>query len=101
MKHPVRVKRTADRRYRHYYEQDGHMFGLDLIAPAEYGVFVNGVEVARIVKAPDGWRVVQPTPRSKFGVAVSPVGLDKFTSVKQFALKHFTPPYRARRIKRI
>jgi hypothetical protein len=74
------------------------MIGVDLIAPAEYAVFVNGEQVARIVKARDGWRIVQPTPSSKFGVAVSPVGLNKFSRVKDYALEMFAPPRRRRKL---
>lgn len=97
-KSPVKVKRVADRRYRETYSSEsGRLTGIDLLAPAEYGVFVNGEQIARIVKTWDGWRVVKPTASSKFGVAVSPVGLNKFSSVKKFALEHFTPPYRFRR----
>lgn len=99
-RHPVTVRRVADRRYRSYFlGESGRRVGVDLIAPAEYAVFVNGEEVARIVKA-DGWRVVKPSARSRFGVAVSPVGLDRFGSVKEFARKYFCPPLRRRGLRR-
>jgi hypothetical protein len=48
IKHPVKVKRIADRRYRgHFTSESGRCIGVDLIAPAEYGVFVDGVVPAQ------------------------------------------------------
>lgn len=78
------VRKTAARKFR----EDG-AGELRLIAPAEYEVVKGAETLARLVRAQDGWRVVVPTAASRFGEAVSPIGLERFRQVKEWALGYF------------
>ncbi len=101
----VYVRRTADRKYKVICEcgVTNRLFDIgnnspipsepvttsEVIAASEYAVFRGTDQLARIVKAQDGWRVVVATGESKFGRAISPVGTDAFRAVKDWAIKHF------------
>ena len=87
----IYVKRTANRKWKYeWWEVEDDSLN-SLVAPAEYAVYryPDTEPLARIVKAQDGWRVVVETVDSKFGRAVSPIGVNGFTEVKEWSVKHF------------
>ncbi len=86
---PVRVVKVAARQFRVVGELENGEDDKRLTAPAEYAVFKGGEKVASMVKAGDGWRVCQATEGSRFGLAISPVGLDAFMEVKAWAIRNF------------
>jgi hypothetical protein len=83
MKDKLKLRRLKQRQYKETQTGD-----LVIIAPTEYGLQRDKSLVARIVRTGDGWRVVRPTPDSNFGEAVSPVGLNGFTDVKNWAMEN-------------
>lgn len=85
----VKVIKVAPRRFRIVGQYEGGEDVTELVAPAEYDVRKEGETLARIVKMGDGWRVCEPTERSKIGTAVSPIGLNRFRQVKAWALETF------------
>jgi hypothetical protein len=80
----VKIIKTMPRRFR--YDDDRDV----LLAPAEYEVRVNDERRGIIIKAQDGWRVCRPTPSSRIGMAISPVGLDAFRKVRAWAVEFFS-----------
>ena len=60
-----------------------------LIRPAEYAIYRDEHCLAMLILAKDGWRVCVPTGNSRIGSAVSPVGFNKFSQVKNWALAYF------------
>ncbi|HEV7700912.1 MAG TPA: hypothetical protein VGO43_11830 [Pyrinomonadaceae bacterium] len=55
-------------------------------APAEYGLFDGHRLIVRILRMGDGWRVCRPTERSTIGLAISPIGMNKFREVREWAI---------------
>lgn len=60
--------------------------GKEVKSPAEYSVFNGKQLLARIVKMGDGWRACKPSEVSAIGLAVSPIGMNKFREVRQWAI---------------
>jgi hypothetical protein len=80
----IRIKRTRNREYR--TENSGGGVTSRQFTPSEYAVVDGKQLVARIVFMGEGWRVCQATERSLFGRAVSPVGMNRFKEVREWAL---------------
>jgi hypothetical protein len=82
----VKVKIERNRVYRDDLTQEGSPI-MRIVSPTEY-VVMRGEEVlARIVKGGNGWRATVPTENSKLGYAVSPTNLNKFSRVREWAIK--------------
>lgn len=77
------LRRTKNRKYK---EIGGRQ---EVVSPSEYAVYRGGAKLAAIVFNGDGWRACQPSENSKFGAAISPVGLDKFKAVKAWSFEYF------------
>lgn len=62
----------------------------EILAAAEYAIYrhPDTTPIARIIKS-DGWRVVVAVEDNHFGRAISPIGMDSFTAVKEWAIGHF------------
>ena len=73
-------------RKRQYEDRDGRR---RVLTPTEYAIFRAGVKLASIVFNGKGWRACLPNENSKFGLAISPVGLDKFKAVKSWSFEYF------------
>lgn len=85
----LRVVKVAARKFRVVGVTDEGEELKEQIAPAEYAVLKGATKLASVVKTGDGWRVCEPTESSRFGAAVSPVGLDEFRRVKMWALERY------------
>jgi hypothetical protein len=80
----IKIIKTSARQYRDLTESD------ELIAPAEYAVIASDSRLALIIKAQDGWRICVPTKDSKIGMAISPIDMNAFREVRDWALKYFS-----------
>lgn len=56
--------------------------------PAEYGIFDGPRLLARILRMGDGWRACRPTSTSQIGIAISPIGMNKYREVREWALEN-------------
>ncbi len=89
MKDDIRFVKTAPRKVRITAGAEGVAEVRELIAPAEYAVKKGEEVLLRIVKTSDGWRACRPTPNSRIGLAVSPIGVDTWGAVRAWSLKEF------------
>lgn len=77
------LRRTSNRRY-------DQTAGRRLVkTPAEYAIYRDGAKVAAIVFNGKGWRACLVSENSKFGTAISPIGMDKFRAVKKWSFEYF------------
>lgn len=77
----VRLRRTRRRVY-------SDSLPRRVVSPAEYTVTFGKEKLAVIIKNGDGWRVSVPTETSKIGTAISPIGMDKFRAVRDWAFEY-------------
>ena len=81
----VKVKVEKNRVYQEDLTREGLPI-MRVVSPTEYVVMRGDEVLARIVKANNGWRAVVPTTQSRLGIPVSPVGLNRFSRVREWAL---------------
>lgn len=62
--------------------------GVTLIRHAEYELRDGRRALAKIVRGPEGWRACRISESSSFGLAVSPVGMNRFREVRAWAIRN-------------
>lgn len=80
---PLKLKRTRNREYN---ETTGKR---KVFRHAEYAVWNDEVCLATIVWSGGGWRCCRLGSKGAITSAVSPVGLDKFRTVRDWAFDFF------------
>lgn len=80
----VKVKRTRNR----VYAESDRGGGRVVASPTEYAIYRGKQLLGRIVRMRDGWRCCRPTEHSKLGVAISPIGLNAYKLVRDWAIEN-------------
>jgi hypothetical protein len=93
----VKVKIEKNRVYQEDMTSEGYPI-MRVVSPTEYAVMRGDEVLARIVKASNGWRAVVPTEQSRLGTPVSPVGLNRFSRVRKWALDKWGGAGKRRRL---
>lgn len=83
----LKVKRTRNREYK-----DAGGGVATAFIPAEYGVFEGAKCLARIIRSGEGWRACKATSGSSIGLAISPIGMNKFREVRAWIIADLAKP---------
>ena len=59
-----------------------------LVRHAEYELRDGPKPLAKIIRGPEGWRVVRFSTSSSFGLPVSPVGMNRYREVRAWAIRN-------------
>lgn len=78
----LKLRRTKNR---DYFEEE---FKRKVLRPAEYAIYQGEEPQLRIILNGRKWRACQPNENSKIGLAISPIGVDKFREVKKWAFDY-------------
>ena len=79
---PLKLRRTKNRDYLEVEEKR------KILRPAEYAIYRGEDLLLRIILNGRKWRACQPSEKSEIGLAISPVGLDKFREVRDWTYRH-------------
>lgn len=79
----LKIRRTKNRQFKYGGGRK------KLLTDAEYAVFRGAVSLAVIIKTGGGWRACIPTEKNIIGTAISPVGMNKYKSVKDWIIEYF------------
>lgn len=86
----LKLRRTKNRKYEILKDQElryGY-YPRRLCHPAEYAIFRADELLLRIVLNGGKWRACQPSEKSEIGLAISPIGMNKFREVRKWAFDH-------------
>lgn len=59
-----------------------------VVRPAEYAVYRGTDLLVKIVRNGRKWRACEPSDTSEIGLAISPIGIDRFREVKVWAFDY-------------